>query len=240
MRDLFLKEGSEPFVLFSVTHILTLVVIIAICVGMYLFRKRLRLGYTNRLVRYGLAATLLISEVSLQWWLYYIGDWSFRYSLPLHLSSLSLFLSSILLMTRSYRLFEFTYFVGLGSALQAMITPDIQAYTFPHFRYVHFFISHGGIAIANMFMVLVEGFRPSFHSVFRAFLYVNAYTLFIFLVNVMIDGNYMYIMRKPANPSIFDYLGPWPFYIIPLEIIALVTFFILYLPFYILKKLREE
>ncbi|WP_163536392.1 TIGR02206 family membrane protein [Gracilibacillus sp. YIM 98692] len=236
MSDLFVKDGSEPFVLFSVTHILTLAVIIAICIGMYFFRKRLRRGLTNRLFRYGLAAGLLISEASLIWWLHFIGEWSIQYSLPLHLSSLSLFLSSILLLTRSYRLFEFTYFVGVGSAVQAMLTPDIQAYAFPHFRYVHFFLSHGGIAIANIFMVLVEGYRPRFQSIFKALLYVNVYALFIFIVNVVINSNYMYMMRKPTIPSIFDYLGPWPFYIIPLEIFTFVMFLLLYAPFYIRKK----
>ncbi len=239
MSDFFVKDGNEPFVLFSITHILTLAVIIAICIGMYLFRKQLKRGLTNKISRYGLAASLLVSEVSLIWWFHFIGEWSIRYSLPLHLSSLSLFLSSILLITRSNRLFEFTYFVGVGSAVLAMFTPDIQAYSFPHFRYVHFFISHGGIAIANMFMVLVEGYRPTFKSIFKAFLYVNGYALFIFIVNVVVNGNYMYMMRKPATPSVFEYLGPWPFYIIPLEIFTFVMFLLLYAPFYS-QKIKEQ
>ncbi|MCP8615242.1 YwaF family protein [Salirhabdus salicampi] len=239
MSDLFVKDGSEPFVLFSSTHILTMAVILALCIGMYLFRKQLKRGLPNKIFRFGMATILIISEISLIWWLLTVGDWSLQYSLPLHLSSLSLFLSSILLITRNYRLFEFTYFVGIGSAFQVMLTPDIQAYTFPHFRYIHFFVSHGGIAIANLFMVLVEGYRPTFKSIFKAFLYVNCYSLFIFIVNVVIDGNYMYIMRKPMNPSVFDYLGPWPYYIIPLEIITLATFLLLYVPFYI-RKIRDS
>ncbi|MBM7571029.1 TIGR02206 family membrane protein [Aquibacillus albus] len=235
MYEWFVKDGNNPFILFSLTHILTLLFIIAICIGIYFFRTQLKKAFPNKIVRYSLAAMLIVSEISLIWWLNYIGTWSFRYSLPLHLSSISLLLSSVLLITRSYRLFEFTYFVGLGSALQAMVTPDIQAYTFPHFRYVHFFISHGGIVIANMFMVFVEGFRPTFKSIFKAFLYLNVYALLIFMVNIIMNSNYMYIMKKPANPSIIDYLGPWPFYIIPLEVIALATFWLLYIPFYIEK-----
>lgn len=236
MKDLFKPDGNEPFILFSATHITTLTSLIIICFTIYLLRRQLRQETVNRLTRYSLAAILLASEASLIWWLNYIDTWAIEHSLPLHLSSLSLILSSVLLLTRSYRLFEFTYFVGLGSALQAMITPDIQAYTFPHFRYVHFFISHGGIVIANIYMVFVEEFSPTFKSVIKAFLYVNGYALFIFFVNTVLNGNYMYIMRKPVNPSVFDYLGPWPFYIIPLELITMGTFLFLYAPFYIKNK----
>ncbi|WP_163099855.1 TIGR02206 family membrane protein [Peribacillus alkalitolerans] len=240
MRDLFIEDGNKPFILFSLTHLLTLTIIFAVCIGMYIFRRQLKRESTNKIVRYSLATILLFSEISLNWWLIRIDDWSIQYSLPLHLSSLSLLLSSLLLIVRSKKLFEFTYFVGLGSAIQAMITPDLQEYTFPHFRYVHFFISHGGIVIANIYMVVIEGFRPTFKSIFKALIYLNGYALLIFLLNYLIEGNYMYIMRKPINPSVLDYLGPWPFYIIPLEIIAFLTFLVLYVPFYFIKNNVDE
>ncbi|RSK27641.1 TIGR02206 family membrane protein [Bacillus sp. HMF5848] len=239
MKELIIQDGNKPFILFSLTHLLTLAFFVLVCVGMYIFRQQLQQKVTNSIFRYSLATILIISEISLAWWLHYIGMWSVMNSLPLHLSSLSLVLSTVLLLTRSYNLFEFTYFVGVGSAIQAMITPDLQAYTFPHFRYVHFFISHGGILIANLFIVIVEGFYPTFKSIVRAFLYLNVYTAIIFLVNLAINGNYMYIMKKPVNPSILDYLGPWPYYIFSLELIALATFFMLYVPFYILKRNKQ-
>jgi hypothetical integral membrane protein (TIGR02206 family) len=232
----FSSESNGAFVLFSATHWLTLITIVLVNLLIFLFRKQLRNNRVNRLARLVLAVILIASEISLQWWIGYIGDWDIQYSLPLHLSSITLILSAILLLTKSYKLFEFTYFAGVGSALQAMLTPDISLYTFPHFRFVHFFISHGGIVIANLFMVLVESYRPTWKSVWKAFLYLNTYATFIFVLNLIIGSNYMYISEKPINPSILDYLGPWPFYILPLEIIAIVTFLILYLPFKLLPK----
>jgi hypothetical integral membrane protein (TIGR02206 family) len=237
----FFEPGTEHvFQLFSTAHLLTLGVFFAVILAMFFLRSPLRGNNVNRAARIGLFFILIISEISLQVWLWWSGHWAYQHALPLHLSSISLILSSILLLNKSYRLFEFTYFVGVGSALQAMITPDISLYTFPHYRYIHFFISHGGTVVANLFMVFIEGYRPTGRSIWKAFLWLNAYTLLIFIVNFLIEGNYMYISEKPVNPSIIDYLGPWPWYILSLEAIALLTFFILYLPFWTLNKTENE
>ncbi|WP_210365286.1 TIGR02206 family membrane protein [Bacillus sp. REN3] len=233
----FFEPGTEDvFDLFSIEHLFTLAIFAGVIVLMYLLRKRLKTEPLNRLVRVCFFFVLIGSEISLQIWLWWSGYWSYQYSLPLHLSSLSLILSAVLLLTRNYALFEFTYFVGVGSALQAMLTPDISLYTFPHYRYLHFFISHGGTVIANLFMVFVHAFHPTGKSVWKAFLLLNGYTLIIFIVNYLIKGNYMYISEKPANPSLIDYLGPWPWYILSLEVIAFGTFLLLYAPFWLHRK----
>lgn len=238
MERYFQADGGDVFILFSLTHWMTLIVLVGILVLIFLYRRVLRKPLLNTIVRSGLAAILIFSEISLHAWLWYIEEWTVQYSLPFHLSSISILLSAALLLTKSYSLFEFTYFAGVGSALQAMLTPDISSYTFPHFRYVHFFISHGGIIVANLFMVFVEKYRPTAKSVWKAFLYLNLYTFFVFLLNYYIEGNYMYISEKPVNPSILDYLGPWPVYLVPLEVIALITFLLLYFPFWFMNRFK--
>lgn len=240
MRELFEPGTENVFQLFSNVHLLTLAAFLLTAILLFLFRKPLRIPRINGIARVGLFLMLILSEISLQAWLWWSGHWSYQYSLPLHLSSISLILSAILLLTRKYALFEFTYFVGVGSALQAMITPDISLYTFPHYRYVHFFISHGGTVIANLFMVFVAGYRPTGKSIWKAFLWLNAYTFIVFIVNFLIEGNYMYISEKPVNPSMIDYLGPWPWYILSLEVIALFTFVILYIPFWVTRRMNRE
>lgn len=231
MVEYFQRDGGNGFVLFSFTHVITLVTIFSIGVLIFLLRNYIQKNLYRNIIRYSLAVTLVISEISLTLWLEWTELWTIAHSLPLHLSSLSLFTSVLMLITKNFLLFEFTYFAGFGSATMAMLTPDIKAYTFPHFRYIHFFISHGGIVIACFFMIFVEQFKPTFKSIFRAFLMLNIYTGFIFIVNLMINGNYMYLMHKPTNPSIVDYLGPWPWYIVSLQGIALATFLLLYAPF---------
>jgi hypothetical integral membrane protein (TIGR02206 family) len=240
MRQFFEPGKENVFQLFSIAHLLTLAAFLIAIILLFLFRKSLRKPKINRVSSVGLFLILIISELSLQAWLWWSGYWEYQYSLPLHLSSISLILSAILLLTKRYALFEFTYFVGVGSALQAMLTPDISLYTFPHYRYIHFFISHGGTVIANLFMVFVEGFKPTGRSIWKAFLWLNVYTFIIFIVNYLIEGNYMYISEKPVNPSLIDYLGPWPWYILSLEAIAFITFLILYFPFWVISKTESK
>ncbi|MBM3790173.1 MAG: TIGR02206 family membrane protein, partial [Acidobacteria bacterium] len=50
-------------------------------------------------------------------------------------------------------------------------------------------------------------------------------------LDMIFGWNYGYLRRPPSQPSLLDYLGPWPWYILSLELIALCIFILLTLPF---------
>ncbi len=201
-----------------------------IFLGVLLFLFRVRLSKRKSVIRNTLAIILLMSELSLYIWYVYTGVWDPVDSLPFQLCSISLILSIIMLLTRSYFLFEITYFLGIGGALQAMLTPEL-AYDFPHYRYFHFFLAHIAIILASLYMIWYENDRPTLKSIWKAFAALNVIALIVLFVNKVTGGNYMFLARKPINPSLIDFLGPYPWYILSLEIVALIMFFILYLPF---------
>jgi hypothetical integral membrane protein (TIGR02206 family) len=60
---------------------------------------------------------------------------------------------------------------------------------------------------------------------------MNVYMVLVFMINSILGSNYLFIMRPPDTPSLIDALGPWPWYILSLEVIGLLTSVILYLPF---------
>jgi hypothetical integral membrane protein (TIGR02206 family) len=88
-------------------------------------------------------------------------------------------------------------------------------------------------------MTIVEGYRPTWKSLVRVGVWTNVYLLVVTGINLLIDSNYMFTLHKPPTASLFDVLGPWPWYLLAAEGIALVVFLILYLPFAV-KDYRKQ
>jgi hypothetical integral membrane protein (TIGR02206 family) len=229
-------EQLLPFIFYSMSHWVALIVITSICVMLFLLRKWIRQQKKADLYRYGLAGFLLIMDVLLNVWYGTSGLWNMSYTLPLHLCSLTVLLCIIMLLTKSYALFEFNYFAGIGGALQALLTPAAILSGFPHFTYYYFFIAHGGIIVSCLFMVWVYDYRPYFRSIGKTMIYLNLLIIPIAVVNYLTEGNYLFIMHKPNDPSLIDILGPWPWYILSMEAAAAVAFVLLYVPFLLQKR----
>ena len=230
-RVSFFGPELAPFTFYSTSHVVSLAAIAAVCaftLGWRGLRERPRLA---NIIRHALAALLLLLDIALHVWYFAAGQWDPTWTLPLHLCSLTLILSFIMLWTKSYRLFEFNYFAGIGGALQALLTPAAILSDYPHFTFFYFFIAHGGIIVSSLFMIAAYGFRPRWSSVWRTMLWLNLLLIPIGIVNYLTGGNYMFIAGKPDNPSLLDYLGPWPWYILSLEGVAFIMCSILYLPF---------
>ncbi|MRG85602.1 YwaF family protein [Salinibacillus xinjiangensis] len=221
---------GQSFQLFSQSHIVVIAIGLLLCVILFVNGKKLKPANLHDWLRYILIGVLAISEVSLNIWYITTGAWNVKETLPLQLCSISLLMSIIMLITKSRKLFEVVYFLGIGGAIQAILTPELFD-GFPHYRYFHFFVAHFSIILASLYMVVVEGLRVTFCSVLWAMLVLNGIAVIIYFINKVIDANYMFLAHKPTNLSVLDYLPDFPWYIIYLECIAFVVFILLYLPF---------
>ena len=131
------------------------------------------------------------------------------------------------------------YFMGIAGAIQALATPDLGIYGFPHFRFFQTFISHGLIITSAIYMTVVEGFRPTWKSMLRVAIWMNIYVVIVYFINIAIDSNYLMINYKPDTPSLLDLLPEWPIYILYMELIGVISILLLYLPF-VIKDLRSR
>jgi hypothetical integral membrane protein (TIGR02206 family) len=225
-----LDYEGDPFVLFGPAH-LSALGIVALLNLLLIFRGDHIHPRYRKPLRYFLAGMLIVNEITYQSWNIITGRWSIQWNLPLHLCSLLVWLCAYLLITKSYKVYEIVYFLGIAGALQPLLTPDAGRYGFPHYYSIQFFISHGSIITAAIFMTCVEEHRPYWASIKRVFIWVNLYAVFATVVNLFIGSNYLYTLYKPHVITLLDYLGPWPWYILSVEIIALILFVLLYLPF---------
>lgn len=234
---------DNPFSFFSTQHINALLFLLGIYILIFLFRKKLRNPKIDIKIRYLIAVALILQELSYNIWHYFTGTWQVGSTLPLHLCGASIILSAIMMINKNYTLFEINYFWGLGGAIQALLTPDIGIFGFSHYRFFQFFTSHGLILVAVLYMVFVHQYAPKHRSIWKVFGITLIYTGFITIFNLIFKGNYLFICWKPENGSIMDVMGPWPWYIIPLGIVAIITFYIWYAPFAIrglLEKIKTN
>jgi hypothetical integral membrane protein (TIGR02206 family) len=180
---------------------------------------------------------LIFQQFIYSFWQIYIGGHAVARSLPLHLCGFSILISSIMLFKRSRFLAEVLYFIGVGGAIQAFVTPDLDKYSFPHFLFFHMFISHATLAFAPLYMVVVKGFRPRLVSIGKALVFITAASGLVGFINWVLQfvppyktTNYFYLCRPPSTPSLIDWLGPWPWYLMPIAGLAVINFVVLYLP----------
>lgn len=234
-----LSPSSFPaIVLFHAEHLATLAVIIACCVA-FAMAGRVRGGAFARPAAFALAALLVLNKIAVYWTILSMEEFHWTSALPMHMCDWSAIAAIIALIWRRQLAFEMAYFWGLGGTLQATLTPDL-AYDFPDIRFITFFASHGGTLVAIAFLVFGLRMRPWPVSLIRIFIWSNIYLVAAGTVDFLLDENYGYLRAKPFHASLLDHLGPWPWYILSLEAVAILSYLIYYSPFFVADSLRKK
>ncbi|WP_042159748.1 TIGR02206 family membrane protein [Paenibacillus gorillae] len=201
-------------------------VTLVVAAAIILLRQPLRKPGTNKAVRCTLAALLVACELSFQSWYVLGGTWGVH-ALPFQLCSMMVLFSAVLLISRNAKLGDVVFFLGILGALQALLTPNLD-YNFPHFRYFHFYAAHIGIIAACLFWAAVERYRPSLKSAVRAYVWLHLLAVPAAITNTATGTtNFMFLARKPDTASLLDLLGPWPWYLLQLELVVIALILIL-------------
>jgi hypothetical integral membrane protein (TIGR02206 family) len=237
MEFFFAKEYSgAEFVFLGPEHLIAMGIIFLF--NILLLRLRKSDPSARRKAALTMAFVLWGNEIGWHLWNASVGQWNIQTMLPFHVCSILVWLGGWMLVKKDYVIYEYMYFLGIGGALQAIITPDLGIYGYPHYRFFQTFISHGLIVTAAIYMTTVEGFRPTWKSLLRVIVGGNIYMLIVTGINWLVGSNYLYTMHKPETASLFDIMPDWPWYLLVVQAIGLVTFLLLYLPF-IIKDWRK-
>ena len=231
---------TSEFQFLGVSHVVVLALTITLPIALSVLVRKADSSAVTNTVCYLLSATLIVNEV---------GLWGYRMStvqsfsvflqryLPLHICGVVVFVVVFVLLRRNQTLYEIGYFWGLVGTLNAIITPQLWV-DFPNYRFFQYFIAHGGIVISVLFATWGLRMRPTLKGLLRAFLLVNFYMVVMVGVNLSLKSNYMFICEPPDTKSPF-FFAPWPWYILILDGVALVFFFVVYSPFLIGDWLRS-
>lgn len=226
---------AASFVIFGPDHLAVLGLVVAAASWMI---WAARVNKWPRLVRF--QEWLLVAMLILSWpadWIsaYAVDTATWETILPLHLCDLASFAGAIALIWRHQLAAELAYFWAMAGTLNGLITPAI-ANGFPHPVFIAFFMLHGTVVVAAVY--LIGGLRlwPGPGAIWRVFLASLAYLMAIATINSLLRTNFAFVCRKPDTPSLMDVMGPWPWYVLWLIPLGLVLYTIFYFPFWLARR----
>ncbi len=242
----FFGQGSEPeFSLFTLAHIIPILLLILALFLLYRYREALRTSPYEKNFRYILGFMLIICDMSYYWRLS-ASPWLSNgpsEHLPIGVCAWSVIFCSFMVIGKSQRLFDIAYFWLLSGTLFALITPTPLTYCGPtRFRYYQFWLEHTLGYIAIFYMIFVHCMRPTVRSFIRSYCALLCLAIFAAWVNSMIPGaNYLYMARPESAPSILDILPPnYALRIIIMAAVITVMFMLAYLPWYIKDRKAKK
>jgi len=151
-------------------------------------------------------------------------------NLPLHPCDIAGLLAPLALWQRSRLLLATLYFWGVGFSLQAILTPDIS-HGPASLDFWIFWLPHANLTGAACYALAVERFRPQWRDCAAAYALALLYLLLMLPFDLLTGFNYGYLGPEvPVQPTLLDHLGPWPWRIGAIMLLAALGFALLTLP----------
>jgi hypothetical integral membrane protein (TIGR02206 family) len=224
------QDSLQQFQPFSLTHLIIFGILTAVC--WQIISLGLRSRGTQRLDRAekGFATIYLLLWIAFHgWWLLPVNFDPAR-SLPLHICDIVAFLMPLALIWRKRILIALLYFWGIGFSGQGLLTPDLQLGLLSPIFWIFWFY-HATIVGAAVYMVVVHRFRPTWRDYQWAVKAGLVYLVCVFPINAIFGFNYGYLGKsRPSQPSLIDWLGPWPWRVGIMVILSWLGMTLLFAP----------
>jgi hypothetical integral membrane protein (TIGR02206 family) len=151
-------------------------------------------------------------------------------ALPLYLCDVVSLVLAYGLIRRRQRWAEIGYLWGMAGTLQGLITPTLY-FSWDTPEYFAFFAQHGGVPVAALTLAFGTAMRPQPGAFCRALFWSWIYMALVYALNWLLSANYGFLNAKPSVGTLFDYMGPYPWYLLTLQAVAFTLYFLLLLPF---------
>ena len=232
---------APEFHAYGAAHLAVIFLTLAVPFLLAAIVRRSRSKRAEHVIILTLSALLVLNYAGYLIFVRYRGETvSWQQMLPLQLCDWGMVVVIVAMLTGSQRWFEVAYFWGIGGTLQAVLTPNLR-FGFPDLRFFSFFISHSGIIVGVVFLMLVRQYRPYPGSIVRVFLWSELYFVITLVVDWWTGLNYGFLLRKPEAFSILSLLSDsWLLYLVQLHGLALLFFLVLYAPFAIADLVRTK
>ncbi|MEI7595058.1 MAG: TIGR02206 family membrane protein [Bacteroidota bacterium] len=164
----------------------------------------------------------------------YLGDFDAAADLPFHLCNIMPFALIYAMWKKDRKFFGIIFFWIMTGTFQSLITTTLSE-SLPNYESIRYWAVHGLISIAALYGVAVYGYRLTYKDAINSIIAIHFLAGAVFLVNMALNANYMFLNAKPEVTTMFDLLGPYPWYLLGMEPLAVILFGLILVPFYVLK-----
>lgn len=185
------------------------------------------------------ALLIILDEIFKQYGLIAHGNWGYSY-LPLHLCSINIFIIAYHVYKPNKTIDNFLYAVCIPGALAAILAPTWVELPIQNFMHIHSFTIH--ILLAAYPIVLISGgdIVPDIKLVPKAILFTCVLAIPIYIINLILDTNFMFLMHADAGNPLLLFEELFGFHLLGVPIIESVVVFVLYTPFYLYRYFKTK
>ncbi|MFL2989485.1 MAG: TIGR02206 family membrane protein [Candidatus Neomarinimicrobiota bacterium] len=208
------------FQVFSLEHIISIIVIILVFIAFLRFNKVLGINDKSRSFLFVLAFIMISLDLSEDLVRVFTGFYSIRKDLPLQLCSIGVYLAAFTLVSRKKIFFDLIFYWGFVGATNAILTPDGNLFELRIF----FFYSqayHAALIFAVLWLMIKYDMRMRYGSILKVVISTNIIVGLLSILNYALDSNYMFLRQIPNSVSPF-LMGEWPVYIIMVQVFSII------------------
>jgi hypothetical integral membrane protein (TIGR02206 family) len=225
---------------FTLHHAAAVAICVAVMVAVSLAGRAWRGTSRGESLRRAIAAFGIFYWIASNTWWCWPSNFKIEESLPLHVCDIAGLVGPAALLTRWRWLRALLYFWGFVLSLQGFIQPTLE-HGARFTRYWLFWANHTIIVGTALYDVAALGFRPRWRDYRTGVIGTLVYVAAILPFNIAFRDqgvNYGYVGNlKPDNPTIIDRLGPWPWRLAPLALIAFGAMAAFWAPWEFVRRL---
>jgi hypothetical integral membrane protein (TIGR02206 family) len=230
---------NTPFVFLGSSHIIAVALSFVIPGALAAVARRDDSLRFDEVIRWTLAAIVGANWIAWMLLLYFKGWLNIGNEIPLNLCDWATVATFVSLVWPHQKSFELAYFWGLCGTLQALITPDCR-YDFPDAQFVLFFVYHGSIIAAVLYLTLGRRMRPLPESFPRVIVWTLFYAAVAGAADWILGTDYGFLRSKPDHLTLLSLLSRWPWYLPELLVAAILSMTIVYAPFFVRDRLEKR
>ncbi|MGQ0640849.1 MAG: YwaF family protein [Gemmatimonadaceae bacterium] len=230
----------QNFESFSLQHILTVAGFAVVVTLAIVGAQRIRDPEKRKRLEYGVAALTAALWLGIVLWGFAPSRFNPRWSFPINICDLVAIVVPIAFVRPHWKWHALLYFWGFTLSTQAILTPDLTTGPLTLGFWI-FWLMHALIVGGAVYVLVVRGYRPTWRDCAFAIACALVWLIVVFMIDLATGLNYGYVGNaKPSQPTLIDYLGPWPQRVAVMALLGIVAMVLLQLPWTLTRAQRHS